>query len=92
VQRLVAVVEIKILARRLALERVELRRGELCLTFHPHTAVTPEHVLHWLQASGTPFRFPSEQVVCVEVSAAAPEERLARLKKLLQQLLAGASM
>jgi transcription-repair coupling factor (superfamily II helicase) len=92
VQRLLTVVEIKILARRLALERVEQRRQEVCLTFHPQTPLQPDHLLQWIQSAGIVFRFPSEQVACVVVAAEAPEARLAQLKKLLQQLLAGASM
>jgi transcription-repair coupling factor (superfamily II helicase) len=92
VQRLVAVVDIKILARRLALERVEQRRHEVCLAFHPQTPIQPDHLLQWLHSAGMAFRFPSEQTACMVMTAEAPEARLGQLKKLLQQLLAGVSM
>jgi transcription-repair coupling factor (superfamily II helicase) len=92
VQRLVSVVEIKILARRLVLERIEQRAREVCLTFHPQTPLQPEQILNCLQSLGTPFRFLSSQVACIGMLADTPEERLARLKKLLQQLVTGVSM
>jgi transcription-repair coupling factor (superfamily II helicase) len=92
VQRLVEVVGIKILARLLALERLEQRRGEVFVTFHPQTPVQPDQVLLWLQSTGLRFRFPSEHVIGIALPETAPEARFALLKKHLQQLLAGVSM
>jgi transcription-repair coupling factor (superfamily II helicase) len=92
VQRLVAVVEIKSLARPLALERLEQRRGEVLLTFHPQTPVQPDQLLQWLQSTGLRFRFPSEHVIGIALPETAAEARFALLKKHLQQLLAGVSM
>jgi transcription-repair coupling factor (superfamily II helicase) len=92
VARLVAVVELKILARRLAIERLVQRRTDVFLTFHPQTPVLADHLLRWLQAEVAAFRFQSEQVVCISVPGATVEARLARLKKHLQELLASVSM
>jgi transcription-repair coupling factor (superfamily II helicase) len=92
VQRLVAVVEIKTLARQLALERLEQRRDEVCLTFHPQTPVPLDQLLHWLQTAVPGFRFLSEHVVGVSMTESTSEARLALLKKHLQQLVASVSM
>ena len=92
VARVVTVVELKILARRLAIERLVQRRTDIFLTFHPQTPVLADHLLRWLQAEVAAFRFQSEHVVCISVPEATVEARLARLKKHLQELLAGASM
>ncbi len=92
VERVIAVVELKILARRLAIERLVQRRTDIYLTFHPHTPVPADHLLRWLQSAVAPFRFQSEHVVCLSIAETTAEARLARLKKHLQELLAGVSM
>jgi transcription-repair coupling factor (superfamily II helicase) len=92
VQRLLAVVEIKILARQLALERLEQRRDHVSLTFHPQTSIQPDRLLQWLQSIAPGFRFQSEHVVRIPLFASTPEARLTLLKKRLQQLLPGGSM
>jgi transcription-repair coupling factor (superfamily II helicase) len=92
VRRLLAVVEIKILARRLALERLEQQRAAVVLTFHPQTPVQPDQLLQWLQSTVPAFRFQSERVVRFSLCAPTPEARLALLKKRLQQLLASGSI
>jgi transcription-repair coupling factor (superfamily II helicase) len=92
VERVIAVVELKILARRLAIERLVQRRTDIYLTFHPHTSVPADHLLRWLQSNVVTFRFQSEQVVCISIPETTAEARLARLKKHLQELLAGVSM
>jgi transcription-repair coupling factor (superfamily II helicase) len=92
VERVIAVVELKILARRLAIERLVQRRTDIYLTFHPQTPVPADHLLHWLQSEVATFRFQSEHVVCIAIPEATAEARLARLKKHLQELLAGVSM
>ncbi len=92
VERVIAVVELKMLARRLAIERLVQRRADIYLTFHPHTPVSADHLLRWLQSDVATFRFQSEHVVCISISEATAETRLARLKKHLQELLAGVSM
>jgi transcription-repair coupling factor (superfamily II helicase) len=92
VQRLGAVVEIKTLARQLAIERLEQRRDEVRLTFHPQTPVQPDQLLQWLHAVGPGFRFHAEHTVCVAIAETTSEARLAWLKKHLQQLLVGVSM
>jgi transcription-repair coupling factor (superfamily II helicase) len=93
VQQLLAIVEIKILARQLALERLEQRPGAMVLTFHAQTPVQPDQLLRWLQSAAPDFRFQSEQVVRVPLPASvSAEARLAWLKKLLQELLADGSM
>ena len=54
--QLMAVLEIKILARQLALERVEQRGSEVRLTFHASTPLGPDRLLPWLAIR--PPRFP----------------------------------
>jgi transcription-repair coupling factor (superfamily II helicase) len=92
VERVVAVVELKILARRLAIERLVQRHTDIFLTFHAQTPVPADHLLRWLQTEVPTFRFQSEHVVCISVPGATVEARLALLKKHLQELLAGVSM
>ena len=88
-RQLLEVLEIKILARHLALERIEQRGRDICLTFHVSTPLAPERLLPWLESDNPGFRFQSERVVCIPEPAGAPAERLARLKGSLQRLLAG---
>jgi transcription-repair coupling factor (superfamily II helicase) len=92
VLQLLAVMDLKILARQLALERIEQRGTDVLLTFHPQTPVDPARLLQWLQATAPGFRFPSEHVVRIPLPKATPEARLALLKKRLQQLQGDGSM
>jgi transcription-repair coupling factor (superfamily II helicase) len=92
VQRLLAVVEIKILARQLALECLEQRHDAVFLTFHPQTPIRPDRLLQWLQSTAPGFRFQSAHRVRIPLTTSTPETRLAVLKKHLQQLLADGSM
>jgi transcription-repair coupling factor (superfamily II helicase) len=91
-QRLLAVVGCKILARHLALERIEQQRDAMLLTFHPQTPVDSTALLQWLQSAVPDFRFHSERVVRLPLSGDTPEGRLALLKKHLRQLLASVSI
>jgi transcription-repair coupling factor (superfamily II helicase) len=91
-QRLLAVVEIKILARQLALERIEQRREAVILTFHEQTPVRPDQLLAWLRARGSSFHFESEQRVRFTLCGKTLEARFDRLEKHLQQLLQIASV
>ena len=88
-QQLLEVLEIKIVARQLALERIEHHRRDICLTFHASTPLAPERLLPWLASDNPGFRFQSERVVCIPESGGTPAERLTRLKVSLQRLLAG---
>ena len=88
-RQLLEVLEIKILARQLALERIEQRGRDICLTFHASTPLAPERLLPWLESDNPGFRFQSERVVCIPGPGGTPAERLARLKGSLQRLLAG---
>ena len=88
-RQLLEVLEIKILARQLALERIEQRGRDICLAFHASTPLAPERLLPWLESDNPGFRFQSERVVCIPEPAGAPAERLQRLKSSLQRLLAG---
>jgi transcription-repair coupling factor (superfamily II helicase) len=90
--RLLAVVECKLLARQLAIERIEQQRGAVLLTFHPQTPVDSTSLLQWLETVAPDFRFQSERVIRLPLSGATPEARLDRLKKHLQQLRASVSM
>jgi transcription-repair coupling factor (superfamily II helicase) len=92
VQRLLDVVELKILARQLALEQVEQRHDTITLVFHAQTSVQPDVLLRWLQANAAGFQFQSEHAVRLSCPASPPELRLAQLKKHLQQLLPGGSI
>ena len=89
--QLLAVLEIKILARQLGLERIEQRGTEVRLTFHAATPLGPDRLLPWLASDNPGFRFQSEHVVCVPEPPGAPAERLARLKGSLRRLLASTS-
>ena len=89
-QRLLEVLEIKILARLLGLERIQNvqagTRSEIRLTFHPSTALGTEKLLPWLEAHNPGFRFQSEHVVCIPEAGGTPAERLTGLKARLQHL------
>ena len=88
-RQLLEVLEIKILARQLALERIEQRGRDICLTFHASTPLAPERLLPWLESDNPGFRFQSERVVYIPGPAGTPAERLTRLKGNLERLLAG---
>jgi transcription-repair coupling factor (superfamily II helicase) len=92
VQRVLAVVECKILARQLTLERIEQQRRAVLLSFHPQTSVDSTVLLEWLQFTGLDFRFQSEHVVRIPLDGDTPQARLARLKTHLQQLGARAHL
>jgi transcription-repair coupling factor (superfamily II helicase) len=87
--RLFTVLELKILARHLALERIEQRDADVLLTFHPLTPVDPSQLLPWLQSSAPGFRLSSEHVVCIPWPSALPTTPLLWLKERLQQLQEG---
>jgi transcription-repair coupling factor (superfamily II helicase) len=90
--RLLAVVECKLLARQLAIERIEQQRGAVLLTFHPQTPVDSTSLLQWLETVAPDFRFQSERVIRLPLSGVTPAARLDRLKKHLQQLRVSVSM
>jgi transcription-repair coupling factor (superfamily II helicase) len=92
VQRLLLVMELKLLARALLLERLEQRGLEVLLTFHPQTPIEPARLLHWLQTSTPRFRFQSERVVRMPLPRTTPDARLELLKNRLQQLCDNVSM
>ena len=92
VERLLLVIELKLLARQLFLERIEQRGLEVLLTFHPQTPVEPHRLLQWLQTTAPRFRFRSERVVCMPLPRSTAEARLVLLKKRLQELHVGVSM
>ena len=89
-QRLLEVLEIKILARLLGLERIHSQqtrnRSEIRLTFHPSTSLGTEKLLPWLESHNPGFRFQSEHVVCIPETAGTAAERLTGLKARLQRL------
>ena len=92
-QRLLDVLEIKILARLLGLERIQSAQAgagtELRLTFHASTSVATDKLLPWLQAHNPGFRFQSEHVVCIPDAGGTPAQRLLDLKARLQRLYDG---
>ena len=94
--RLLEVLEIKILARQVGLERIQslpARGGpEIRLTFHASTPQGPERLLPWLASDNPGFRFQSEHVVCIPEPAGTPAERLTRLKVSLRRLCDGDSI
>jgi len=92
VTHLLAVVELKILARHLALERIESKPHAALLTFHPQTPVDAAVLLRWLEATETLFQFQSDHVVRLPLKGSAAEARLTFLKKHLQRLRASASL
>lgn len=95
-ERLLQVLEIKILARLLGLERIQNLqtgpRSEIQLTFHPSTSVGTEQLLPWLESDNAGYRFQSEHVVCIPQSEGTPIERLARLEARLRRLYDGDSI
>ena len=92
VERLLLVIEVKLLAHQLLLERIEQRGLEVLLTFHPQTPVEPHRLLQWLQTTAPRFRFHSEHVVRMPLPRTTAEAQLLLLKKRLQQLHVDASM
>ncbi len=92
VAHLLSVVECKILARQLALERIESKPNAVLLTFHPQTPVDSVDLLHWLEATETLFQFQSDHVIRLPLKGNRAETRLALLKKHLQRLRANARL
>jgi transcription-repair coupling factor (superfamily II helicase) len=92
VTQLFAIVALKILARQLALERIETKQRSAFLTFHPQTPVDSAVLLRWLEATETLFQFQSEHVVRLPLKGPDVEARLAFLKKHLQRLQASVSL
>jgi transcription-repair coupling factor (superfamily II helicase) len=91
--RLLMVIDLKIIARQLAIERVEQHGAELLLTFHPQTPVEPARLLRWLHAIAPGFRWQSEHVVRLPwPRVSVPETDLVQLKDRLQQLQDGGSI
>jgi transcription-repair coupling factor (superfamily II helicase) len=89
---LLEVVECKILARQLTLERVEQQRDAVLLSFHPQASIDSTVLLQWLQSAVPDFRFQSERVIRLSLGGDTPQVRLALLKKHLQQLRRSASI
>ncbi len=92
VAHLLSVVECKILARQLALERIESKPQAVLLTFHPQTPVDSSDLLRWLEATETLFQFQSDHVIRLPLKGNRAETRLALLKKHLQRLRASARL
>lgn len=92
VAHLLSVVECKILARQLALERIESKSQAVLLTFHPQTPVDSAELLRWLEATETHFQFQSDHVIRLPLKGNRAETRLALLKKHLQRLRASARL
>ncbi len=92
VAHLISVVECKILARQLALERIESKPNAALLTFHPQTPVDSTELLHWLEATETLFQFQSDHVIRLPLKGNRAEVRLTLLKKHLQRLRASARL
>ncbi len=92
VTHLLLVVELKILARHLALERIESKQRAALLTFHPQTPVDSTVLLHWLEATEILFQFQSDHGVRLPLKGRDADARLAFLKKHLQRLRASASL
>ena len=92
VERLLLVIDIKLLARQLFLERIEQRGLEVLLTFHPQTPIEPPRLLQWLQSTAPRFRFQSDRVVRMPLPRTTAAARLMLLKKRLQQLHTGVRM
>ena len=95
-QRLLEVLEIKILARTLGLEGIQSletrNKSELRLRFHPATPLGAEKLLPWLESHNPGFRFQSEHVVCIPEAGGTAAERLEYLKCRLQHLHDGDSI
>ncbi|ETW99048.1 MAG: hypothetical protein ETSY1_16455 [Candidatus Entotheonella factor] len=92
VTHLLAVVELKILARPLALERIESKQRAALLTFHPQTPADSAVLLRWLEATETLFQFQSDHIVRLPLKGNGAEARLTFLKKHLQRLRASANL
>lgn len=89
---LLEVMELKVMARQLLLERIEQRGTELLITFHPQTPVQPTRLLQWLHATSPNFRFHSERTVRIPMAQVTPAAQLAAIKNRLQRLQVGVSM
>ena len=89
-ERLLEVLEIKILARFLGLEQIQSQQtrssSEIRFTFHPSTSLATERLLPWLESHNPGFRFQSEHVVCIPEPGGPAAERLTYLKTRLQRL------
>ncbi|RMF88356.1 MAG: transcription-repair coupling factor [Nitrospinota bacterium] len=87
VHRLLSLLEVRILAKKLAIEKVEQTRSAIELVFHPTTPVSPQAILHLVQERPQQFRFVPEHTLRFTPQGQEWSEQSREVKKLLQQLL-----
>ncbi len=87
VRQLLAIIEVRILAKSLAIEQVERNGLAIDLVFHPNTPVTPEHILSLLQEQPKMIQFIPDRTLRLHLPEATWQGIGAELKKLLHHLL-----
>ncbi|HSE95918.1 MAG TPA: transcription-repair coupling factor, partial [Methylomirabilota bacterium] len=85
-QRLLDVVRLRIAARLLGLERLEVGGGRAVLTFAPTTRVAPERLLAVLRARSRQLRLLRDSVVEARLPTGSWSEALVALQGLLKEL------
>ncbi|MBI3989088.1 MAG: hypothetical protein HY347_05675, partial [candidate division NC10 bacterium] len=82
---LLRAVELKILARRLKIKEIVLRKDRIRITFAEHSPIQPEKVVALLKREKGRLRYLPEEALEYEVPG-GPKERLAALRNLLLHL------
>jgi transcription-repair coupling factor (superfamily II helicase) len=87
-EHLLDVVGLRLSAKALGIEKLEVRTGRAVLTFHATTPVTPERLIALLRAHGKRLKLVRESVLQATVPAAPWGEAHAAVTRLLRELSA----
>jgi transcription-repair coupling factor (superfamily II helicase) len=85
--QLFLVIEVRILAKKLAIEKIEKHHAMIDLVFHPSTPVTPAAIIHLLQEHADMAQFLPEHTLRVRLEEENWSAIGAVVKKLLHRLL-----
>jgi transcription-repair coupling factor (superfamily II helicase) len=85
---LLAVMDLKLLARRLRIEELDARRDAVRVRFAPDPPVSADAIVALLQAERGRLRYVPDNALEYRVDAPGAAARLAAARKLLQRLLA----
>jgi transcription-repair coupling factor (superfamily II helicase) len=85
------VIRLKILARKLGVASVDLKRGELVLTAGPATRIDPQRLVQRMLQAGAPLRVtPDQRILAPAPKDADPRSLLEAARQLLSSFGAGA--
>jgi transcription-repair coupling factor (superfamily II helicase) len=90
-ENLFQVIRLKILARKLGVASVDLRRGDLVLTAGPATRIDPQRLVHRMLQAGAPLRVtPDHRILAPAPKDADARALLEATRQLLTSFSAGA--